>query len=249
MAQRWANFSDNDNRYYLQYRTDGGPNVRDSHAALNNTTLPKSDPFWDSYTPQNGWNCHCMVVEVLAMRYEKSDSKTAVEKGEKATTQIGKDGKNKLEIFRFNPGTQKVIFPPNHPYNKVVGAKEVKANLIDKNKLKEQRVEIREWAKQNLVGKTVKHSKIKEDINFTVTGIKEALNQPHKHIVEKNEAVKNIKSLIKDSEFVKMDVDIKGRDIEYYYLRTIINKEDSFIVIKRQDNINSFYSISDKIKE
>ncbi|PDS23762.1 hypothetical protein B0A77_09920, partial [Flavobacterium branchiophilum] len=133
MAQRWAGFSDDDG-YYLQYRTDGGPNVRDSHAALNNTTLPKADPFWDSFMPLNGWNCHCMVVEVLAMRYEKSDSKKAIEQGVAATTQIGKDGKNKLAIFRFNPGKDKVIFPPNHPYNKVAGANKVKEILTEKQK-------------------------------------------------------------------------------------------------------------------
>ncbi len=133
VAQRWSTFSDDENRYYLQYRTDGGPHVRDSHAALNNTTLPKSDPFWDSYTPQNGWNCHCMVTEVLAWRHEKSDSKKAIARGETATTQIGKDSKNKLAIFRFNPGKDKVIFPPTHPYSKLVGANVVK-EVLNSNK-------------------------------------------------------------------------------------------------------------------
>ena len=57
--------------------------------------------------------------------YKVSDSKKAIEQGNLATSQIGKDGKNKLEIFRFNPGKDKVIFPPTHPYTKVVGAKAV----------------------------------------------------------------------------------------------------------------------------
>lgn len=122
MANKWADFSDD---YNLQYRTAGDDRVRDSHNKLRDTTLPKSDPFWDSFYPPNGWHCRCTVVEVLPEDYKVSDSKKAIAHGETATSQIGKDGKNKLEIFRFNPGKDKVIFPPSHPYNKVVGAKVV----------------------------------------------------------------------------------------------------------------------------
>lgn len=128
MAAKWNEFADND-RYELQYRTAGDNRVRPEHDALRDITLPKSDPFWSSYTPPNGWNCRCTVVEVLKDKYPTSESEKAIAAGEKATTQIGKDGKNRLEIFRFNPGAQKVVFPPAHPYGKVKGAKEVKAQL------------------------------------------------------------------------------------------------------------------------
>lgn len=126
IISRWESFSDNENRYNLQYRTDGGPNVRASHEALDGVTLPKSDDFWNFYTPKNGWNCHCMVIEVLKDKYEQSNSDDSIKLGEKATTEIGKDGKNRLEIFRFNPAKEKVIFPPTHPYHKVAGANIVK---------------------------------------------------------------------------------------------------------------------------
>jgi SPP1 gp7 family putative phage head morphogenesis protein len=120
MANKWSNF---DNDYNLQYRTAGDKRVRDSHDKLRDTTLPKSDTFWDSFMPPNGWRCRCTVVEVLPEDYKASDSEKAIAQGELATSQIGKDGKNKLEIFRFNPGKQKVVFPPSHPYTKVAGAK------------------------------------------------------------------------------------------------------------------------------
>ena len=122
MADKWSNFSDD---YNLQYRTAGDERVRDSHDKLRDTTLPKNDAFWDSFYPPNGWRCRCTVVEVLPEDYKVSDSKKAKEQGELATSQIGKDGKNKLEIFRFNPGKQKVVFPPSHPYSKVAGVKTV----------------------------------------------------------------------------------------------------------------------------
>lgn len=128
MAERYELFSDSD-RYYLQYRTADDDRVRVSHQALHDITLPKTDAFWDRYFPPNGWRCRCTTVEVLASLNDQSDSKDAVKKGEAATTQIGKNGKNKLEIFRFNAGRQKVVFPPGHPYNKVAGNKKAKKAL------------------------------------------------------------------------------------------------------------------------
>jgi SPP1 gp7 family putative phage head morphogenesis protein len=125
-AGNWANIS---NDYDLQYRTAGDDRVRDSHDKLRDVTLPTDDAFWLSYYPPNGWRCRCTAVQVRKGKYEVSDSNKAIAEGEKATKQIGKDGKNKLEIFRFNPGIQKVVFPPTHPYTKVAGAEKVRKAL------------------------------------------------------------------------------------------------------------------------
>lgn len=127
-AANWAKI-DQTGRYYLQYRTANDDRVRDNHRVLHDITLPQDDPFWLSYYPPNGWRCRCRAVEVLKSKYEVSDSQKAQELGEKATTQIDKNGKNKLEIFRFNPGAEQKLFPPKHPYNKVKGAEEVKKAL------------------------------------------------------------------------------------------------------------------------
>ncbi|MDV3880734.1 hypothetical protein BAS06_09395 [Elizabethkingia miricola] len=130
-AANWAEL-DPDGRYNLQYRTANDDRVRAEHAVLQDTTLPIDDPFWLSYYPPNGWRCRCTAVEVLKAKYEVSDSEKALKKGESATTQIGKDGKNRLEMFRFNPGAEQKVFPPKHPYNKVKGADTVKKALDDK---------------------------------------------------------------------------------------------------------------------
>jgi hypothetical protein len=103
--------------------------VRDSHDKLRETTLPKDDAFWLSYYPPNGWRCRCTAVQVRKGKFDLSDSDKAIAEGQKATSQIGKDGKNKLAIFRFNPGVQKVVFPPTHPYTKVSGAEKVRKEL------------------------------------------------------------------------------------------------------------------------
>jgi SPP1 gp7 family putative phage head morphogenesis protein len=122
MAQKWSDIEENNDRYNLQYRTAGDEKVRASHQALDMITLPASDTFWNTYYPPNGWRCRCNTIEVLKDKYEVSNSEEAIKAGEKATTQLDKNGKNKLEIFRFNPGKQKVIFPPKHPYRKLQGA-------------------------------------------------------------------------------------------------------------------------------
>ena len=128
MASNWAAL-DPDGRYYLQYRTANDDRVRESHRVLQDVTLPPDDTFWLSYYPPNGWRCRCTAVEVLKNKYPVSDSQKSIEKGEKATSQIGKDGKNKLEIFRFNPGAEQKVFPPKHPYNKVKDAEVIKKQL------------------------------------------------------------------------------------------------------------------------
>ena len=127
-AANWAKINPEE-RYNLQYRTANDDRVRDNHRTLQDTTLPPDDPFWMLYYPPNGWRCRCTVVEVLKSKYEVSDPQKALEQGEKATTQIGANGKNKLEIFRFNPGAEQKLFPPKHPYNKVKGAEDIKKEL------------------------------------------------------------------------------------------------------------------------
>lgn len=119
MAGKWAGFDQEGERYNLQYRTANDGRVREEHFALHNTTLPINDPFWNSYYPPNGWGCRCTVVEVLKDKYPQDVSAEAEKKGLQATQQIGKDGRDRGAMFRFNPGKQQVIFPPNHPYRKV----------------------------------------------------------------------------------------------------------------------------------
>jgi SPP1 gp7 family putative phage head morphogenesis protein len=155
MAAKWAALDQEGERYYLQYRTAADDRVREDHAALHNITLPANDPFWDKYYPPNGWNCRCTVVEVNKDKYPASNSAEASQKGLKATTIIGRDGKDRGEMFRFNPGKQKVIFPPHHPYRKVqdkIGS--LVDGLYNKAYSKDIRVkkdkEIREWTQKHI---------------------------------------------------------------------------------------------------
>lgn len=110
MAAKWQQWAEDGDEYNLQYRTANDDRVREEHAALHGTTLPPSDPFWDSYLPPNGWNCRCTTVQVLKYKYPESDSARAI------AAAAGITDTPKKQIFRFNPGKQMKVFPPKHPY-------------------------------------------------------------------------------------------------------------------------------------
>ena len=118
MAAKWADIERDGDEYDLQYRTALDGLVRPEHAALEGITLPPSDKFWNEYYPPNGWNCRCTAVQVLRDKYPRSDSDQACAAGERATTQIGKNGENKAAMFRFNSGKDGKVFPAKHPYFK-----------------------------------------------------------------------------------------------------------------------------------
>lgn len=122
-ADRWSKVNE---RYNLQYRTVNDDKVRDEHRALHDIVLPVNDDFWTKYYPPNGWRCRCVAVQVRKNKYPESNPEKAMEMGDKATMQVGKDGKNRLEIFRFNPGISLKLMPPEHPYNKFADADKVK---------------------------------------------------------------------------------------------------------------------------
>lgn len=110
MAAKWEQFSEDGDRYNLQYRTANDGKVRPEHAALNGVTLPPSDPFWEEYYPPNGWNCRCTVVQVRKSKYSATPHDEAMALGEEA---LQRDTKG---IFHFNPGKENKTIPDYNPY-------------------------------------------------------------------------------------------------------------------------------------
>lgn len=270
MAARWKKFEQDGDRYNLQYRTMYDKRVRRTHRMLHNVTLPIASPFWDKYFPPNGWNCRCTVVQVRKDKYPVSNEQEAMNLGSQATA-----GKYQ-EMFMFNPGKRMTTFPAYNGYtirkcngcdyrpDKMKLAADIPDNEVcracrllqemraGKERLQEQRKAVRQWAKENLVGKTVLVQGIQNPVEFTSNGIKEALNQPHKFVRAKNEAVYNLINLLKDAEHVLERPDEKGNPMvmKYHYLRIRIADEDSFAVIRELvDGRCQFYSIVEKLKK
>ncbi len=113
------------------------------------------------------------------------------------------------------------------------------------------RKDIIDWAKTNLVENhlTVFRVELAHKISFSNNGIKEAINQPHNHYFEKNDAIIDIVSLLEASIYVGNATDSKGKCLQYHYFKTKINNDDSFIVVKENyDGTHIFYTIVDHMK-
>lgn len=115
-AAQWAEFEQDGDDYDLQYRTANDSKVRPAHAKLEGLTRPQSDPCWSEIMPPNGWKCRCQVVQVRKGKYSYTDRNTALQLGREATTDLDSQGRNRAEMFRFNPGKERVVFPKHHPY-------------------------------------------------------------------------------------------------------------------------------------
>ncbi|MRJ11520.1 hypothetical protein EDL98_10630 [Ornithobacterium rhinotracheale] len=247
-ASQWANLQSDTERYWLEYHTAGDERVRASHDALRGVCLPKTDPFWDSFYPPNGWRCRCVAVEVLSHDRQLSDPKKAQEIGEKATTQIGKNGKNKLAMFRFNAGKEQKMFPPNHSYKPKFCSNGKTTLSLNTNtlflSLEDERCRAEQIVKQEAElsaqaklrkmyleeMKTLLKKKITKDIGnktikvkFTTKGNKHLYSDTFKRSDYPKEELKNIDKRLEKASFVK----------------------EAKISKHRKDNIRKFYYFKD----
>lgn len=96
-AGRWQADQDPDIQEILwgyKYVATGDDRVRPEHEALDGTTLPKDDPFWNRFFPPNGWNCRCQAISIYESR-PVVKAPTHFEDGSKIEPDKG---------FNFNPG-------------------------------------------------------------------------------------------------------------------------------------------------
>ncbi|WP_169753721.1 phage head morphogenesis protein [Campylobacter curvus] len=81
---------------YFRYTAVLDGRTRASHRRLHGKTLPKTDPFWDTNYPPNGWNCRCKV-QVLTKAECKARGITPLADGSFLPKAAEKD-------FAYNPG-------------------------------------------------------------------------------------------------------------------------------------------------
>ncbi|MEZ5752849.1 MAG: phage minor head protein [Paracoccaceae bacterium] len=66
-AGRMAQLREAGFRYWI-YRHGGSMEPRQAHLAIDGLILPSDHPFWDRWSPPNGWGCSCYVVGAHTMR-------------------------------------------------------------------------------------------------------------------------------------------------------------------------------------
>jgi hypothetical protein len=115
--------------------------------------------------------------------------------------------------------------------------------FMAKNNIKALRL----WAREYLQGRVVTPAAFGRPIEFTGGGIKEFLNQPHKHFYDKNELIKEMPDVLVKAEY-KGVTQYKNRISHIFEIE--IKGDKSWLIAneeEKKDRIN-FYSISDSEK-
>nr|WP_284694588.1 phage minor head protein [Geomonas sp. Red32] len=91
-AGRWQQFEASGTEYLTYVHADGVAHPRPLHVSWSGTTLPITDPWWDSHYPPCAWHCHCRAV-----RADRSDFAEAAKGGKGTAPQDGtKEWTNKV---------------------------------------------------------------------------------------------------------------------------------------------------------
>src|SRR5574343_883961 len=104
-AGRWQANQDPDIQDILwgyKYVTVGDDRVRIEHAAWEGEQLKKSDPWWKSHWPPNGWACRCTCIEIFDEGETIRPPKSIRVGGQTMTPQVDPG-------FEFNPGEAFVL--------------------------------------------------------------------------------------------------------------------------------------------
>lgn len=249
-AVQWQRFEANrDVLPNLRWVPSSSLNPGIDHQVFWNVVRPIDDPFWNQHRPGDRWNCKCDLEAT-----DEPPTENLPETGDGDRPSAGLDN---------NPARDARLFSDTHPYirNAYDGAREAAERFISeqtladgrtfKDEVKQQRAEIRNWAKEKLIGTTANAPGLSRPVSFTATGIKEALNQPHRHLFEKNAAIRDIVELLGRSQLVLKRPDDKGNQMvkSYYYYEVEIAGEPSYLVLRELATGEVlFYSIVEKLK-
>ena len=269
MAAKWEQFSEDGDRYYLQYRTAKDDKVRPEHAALDGVTLPMSDSFWETYYPPNGWNCRCTVVQVRKQKYPATEHAEAMSRGEEAMNG------ERYNIFRFNSGKQGKTMPDYNPYTikrcndcDVAKGGNTKLGFVpdyqlcqgcimirkcneDRNRDNSAKATKKSPEVKKLQGTTISNPDFNHEVLVTGGSIREWTNQPHKEYAAKNSILKHIAKVFREAKYIgfidnfKMKPGVK----QSHLFETNVLGELSWIIV-REYEIGEFvlHSISDSDK-
>jgi SPP1 gp7 family putative phage head morphogenesis protein len=110
----------------LRYKTLSDGSVRQEHQTLHNIVRPVDDPFWDRFTPPNGWRCRCFTEQLEEDEAQITPITQSGGKIYKKNRRWQQEVEQPNKLFDFNPAKEGVIFREDaqgkglsHPYFKV----------------------------------------------------------------------------------------------------------------------------------
>ena len=119
----------------------------------------------------------------------------------------------------------------------------------DETKGKERRKQLRDKAKVLFRNVKMTNKDFNHEVVISVRNIKEILNQPHKNLNEKNEAILEIDKLFSSSTFKgELSKENETDGFTSYIFEIQIADSKSWIIVRKYDTTREFwiYSISDQ---
>ena len=230
-------------------------------------TLPVEHPFWNKHHPGDRWNCKCSLesTDDPASPDDVLDDLPIEPAQRGLENNPGKDGKMFNDTHPYFPkNCNQCSFYKNRGFkNKVktwfsnqekdcfncpffkdcISEQDKNRSLrLRAKKIKEEVEFLKESKPTN---KDFPHS-----INVYATGIKEWLNQPHKHYKEKNELLTSFLDVFYNAKYRGSTDDNKERDgVEHTHVFEIeLNKEKSWILVHEMKwGEYKLHSISDNV--
>lgn len=231
-AAEWQEFIRNrDVMPNLRWMPTTSPDAEASHRSYweKKLTLPVEHPFWAKHHPQDRWNCKCS----LEATDEPASPEDLVEDMPSPKSQRGLDNNPGHDGHLVNDTHP--YFPENCarcPFYKPKGIKNrLKAafqnrkkdcfhcpyidGCIDRAKqvkslLRERAKEIRKEA-EFLKETSLTNGGFGHEVTISGAGIKEWINQPHKHYREKNELLLKLEETFNNAQYIGSTTDKKPR--------------------------------------
>tara|TARA_R110000782_G_scaffold199167_1_gene288216 strand:- start:71 stop:826 length:756 start_codon:yes stop_codon:yes gene_type:complete len=111
-AVRWEQIEDQKKTLpFLKYSAVMDDNTSEICVALDGICLSVEDPFWNTNSPTNHWNCRCLIEQLDA-----EDAASQITPQSEAN-KVSEDLNDKRQpMFNNNPGKDKEIFSKESPY-------------------------------------------------------------------------------------------------------------------------------------
>ena len=111
---------------------------------------------------------------------------------------------------------------------------------------KQRRTEIRQIARETIADKPIPIPKLNKSGTISRGTIKEWLNQPHQHVIEKNELLLDLCDILPKAEYVDWGYDEHDPTTIAHLIRVNVGGDDSWIVVREFNNGDiRIHSISD----
>lgn len=244
----------------FEKRADVLPNIRwepstsvhpgEDHQIFWNVVQPIYSAFWTQHRPGDRWGCKCGLSQT---------DEPPTSDDEMPIPMLGDTPSPGLDN---NPAYDAKLFSDTHPYIAEAykgAAKAVKQALKDiypdyaqvgtvPTNYKVRAKELRKIAQQTLAGKVLKNEGFGREIHVSMRGIKEYLNQPHKHYAYKNELLLKMPEIMRQAEYMGSVPNFKDvAGVKQSHLFEIrIQGDESWIVVREMKGGQiELYSISD----